>query len=236
MLLPSQKNQLRMRLANSHLDPDAFTLEAVNGPKRKQAEKAERIKHLGSDYYFTIEIVGEDRPTFYYEFFPSENRTRETNLATGFNTFNAVLDRFDKWIEVIKAEFAIVDLWNLKGRFQTAITKVTSQPDNRPIEPDEIDKITENLEAFRKYLGKTQLMSEDPDGLRAKMEQIDANIDFLIDALPRFGRKDYMALFLSFVINIVSAITVSESAAQAILSFSKEVYQILFSADPHYLN
>lgn len=236
MLLKNQKNELFIRLQNRGFNLSSFEPTQFAGLKQKNLQHAFQIKHSESGYYFTVEEVdGRNEPTFYYEYYPSEKNMRVNNLTVGLNSFESVLPYFEKWMEFIKKELEIIDLWELNGKMRTALEEITSYSDNSPIKPDEIEKTTEVLEEFGKYL-KVTIPKNDENESDVQLQQIQSNVAFLINALPRFGRKDYLVLVLSFFINIISTLTVSETTAKGIMEFARAVYNILYPGNPPLLN
>jgi predicted nucleotide-binding protein (sugar kinase/HSP70/actin superfamily) len=182
-------------------------------------------------YYFTIEEVdGKNEPIFYYEYYPSERNMRVNNLRTGLNSFEATLPYFEKWMESLKKELEIVDLWKLNSTMNEALKKAISYPDNDPIKPYEIEKTTEILKQFSKYLNDTYL-KDNENGLDSQLQQVQSSINFLMEAQSRFGRKDYAIFVISFFINIMSTLTTSEKVSREIIKFLTAILDVLYDTN-----
>ncbi len=186
-LLKSQANELLGALKDAGWNADQFRWEETES-NNYSGKDAPRIVHLGSGYYFTFDNVEE---TFFSEWSPA----LETTMGkTQSGSWTNQLQHFNQWLSFLRREVESPDLWEAISNETEIIDAASSDETNVPFTAEEKTYILSGLTEIRQYLLTAHKL--DP-------ELIEARLGYLAEAAERVGRKDWINLLLSVIVNIV---------------------------------
>jgi hypothetical protein len=194
-----QKNQIFEAIQAVGLDPREFHLE------NDDAEVS--IKHKWSASHFTIVgdlghyggryVVG-DAPAWPFE----------------ANTWQYFVTRMTHWLEEVKRDLAMPDLWADLQRDSQLLFGAGADDgaENRPFTQAEQKEIAAQLQALAEHARRTYSLS--PPQIRA----LEAKVDYLVNAARRLGRIDWRNVCAGASLGYILSTSLPPEAARGMLS------------------
>ena len=194
-----QKNQIFEAIQAVGLDPREFHLE------NDDAEVG--IKHKWSASYFTIGdgpgdyggryVVG-DAPAWPFEAY----------------TWQSFVTRLSRWLEDVKRDLEMPDLWAELQRDSQLIFGAGSDDvsENRPFTQAEQNEIAARLQALAEHARRTFSLSA------TQIRTLDAKLDYLVDAARRLGRKDWINVCAGAMLGYIVTASLPPEIARGMVS------------------
>jgi len=204
-LVASQKNRIMHLLREYHFDPLAF--------EWKTATRDELFEDkYGIAFRYTVSVLEHKRTGYSFSFEKHKSRYSPGHqLRTRLEPWNSLNDREEHirdWLFNLQAEINEPDLWRQLEQ-QSKVAELASRTvENTPFSADERIYLSEQLETIRTKIIQThQLETHQIEFLTERME-------YLEEALNRFGRKDW----LNLVFGVLATIVVSAAFAPEVTS------------------
>jgi hypothetical protein len=180
-----------------------------------------------SQYFF---IFGEEGATASgVTYSPGDRHLHHTeNNKAGFV---GQLVALGHWLENVKRETAAPDLWaTLEEGDQLLETASVPGGDNSKFSAEELKRIRLSIEELRKYVFETELLNE------SRHAYVSSRLDYLIEASERLGRKDFLNIAVSVVMQVVvDYAPYSMAAAQEFWRMASHAFNWIVNAGPHLL-
>ncbi len=132
---------------------------------------------------------------------------------TGPNYWQSLLARISTWLEEVKQDLDTPDLWaelQREGELLGAGSSVVTE--NTPFTADEQREIAERLKKLGEYVRVTHSLS------MAQMQALQEKIDYLVTASNRFGRKDWLILFMGVIFGYLFSAGLPPESAHTIFT------------------
>jgi hypothetical protein len=204
MLQKFQRNQIFEAIRAAGLDPGQFDLN--------YSDSEFRIKHKWSESYFTVSPESA--------YYVGKSLVGDGSVwPTGPSGWQSLLARVSGWLQEVKRDLDTPDLWaELQRETQLLGAGSSVVTENTPFTPDEQREIAGRLDEAAKHVSETNLLS------MAKMQVLQEKIDYLITASSRFGRKDWLIVFMGVILPfILSAALPPESARTIFTTFIRSI-------------
>jgi hypothetical protein len=202
-LLQSQANQVLEALKAANWNATDFRWETVKS-EHHSGKDASRLTHLASNFYFTFDNGGD---AFFSEWSPG-NETPVTKIQSG--NWNNQLEHFTQWLSYLRREVESPDLWAAISGEAEIIDAAASDESNVPFTEEEKSYILSGLSEIKQYLLTAHKL--DP-------ELVEARLNYLTLAADRVGRKDWINLLLSVLVNIVIQAALPPDATRDLFRF-----------------
>jgi hypothetical protein len=182
MLVKYKRNDIFEAVESAGLEPRDFDLSDDDDA---------RIKHRWSESCF---IIGGEAGhyTGYYVVGDGADWPYEVYSWT------ALLDRIRRWLGEVKRDLETPDLWaQLRG--DTALLEASSDEtrENTPFTPTEQEEIARALRGLGEDAMRTYTLSA------AQAQELDAKLDYLVNAAGRLGRTDWRGVFIGVMLSLV---------------------------------
>lgn len=233
VLLTSQRNQLLQLLLDLKFDRSDFAW----GEAKSQSifgGSVPELRHIQTRFAFVIDRLeyqpGESR--FYVRYSPGRELQDESRFAAGGN-WAGVVEDFSKWLNNVRRETDLPDLWENLAKDTQLIQDADQQPsDNLPFTEAELPRVRQALEEIKAYVHKTHDLSE------TQKRIIDSRFDYLKEKADEFGRKDWMHVVISILLGIGVDHLRSGDGTRDLFLFSREVFKqalgtVLYLVGPH---
>lgn len=182
-----QKNDLFAFAVEIGLNPDEFTWE--KRPSRDNSKLlVSAIVHLPTGSYFVFDFethIGGWRLTEYkVECSPGGSTSPESYQCT---VEERPLQFALRWLERVKRELEIPDLWDEIARQRSFLAQSTSSDvEDTPFSPDEARLIVSRLDQILEEVISTHHLEEE------KAQLLEERFEYLKQASRRLGRKDWI--------------------------------------------
>jgi hypothetical protein len=194
-----QKNQIFEAIQKAGLDPREFDLQ--------DGDDKIFVNHRSSTSFFTIRYDGKyignyvigDAPEWSYEQY----------------SWQPLLDRIKRWLEEVKRDLEMPDLWNDLRREAELLGFASEETaENTPFTNAEQKEIGHKLQKLAENAKIMHSFSAD------QMQDLHTKINYLIDAAGRLGRTDWRGVFVGVIVSyILTAGIPPESARSVFLTF-----------------
>jgi hypothetical protein len=207
-LIKTQQNDV-FRVVEHALSPRNF----------RWSERGIRTSYISQEVS-AISVLIHFPSQFYYEFGPDYETFspgHETRVET-VKDASSWLDRLSyvaTWTGLLKREVEAPDLWSQHfSDIQVRDVVASSDVSNTPFSPSEKEQIALLLQDLK------QKVFEAADIQTNQSEQIEAineNVGYLKSATDRVGRKDWILMAISTVINVMTTALLPGNTAKALL-------------------
>jgi hypothetical protein len=198
MLQKFQRNQIFKAIQVAGLDPGQIDLI--------DSESEFRIKHKWSESCF---IVQREAGHYVGQSLVGDGAV----WPTGPNYWQSLLPRISTWLEEVKQDLDTPDLWaelQREGELLGAGSSVVTE--NTPFTADEQREIAERLKKLGEYVRVTHSLS------MAQMQALQEKVDYLVTASNRFGRKDWLILFMGAIFSYLFGAGLPPESAHTIFT------------------
>ncbi len=198
ILQRSQKNAIITAIRAIDLDPSEFTLDDSSTTEIK-------ITHQRSSWWFVVKggpghyigrytlAEGLDRP---YEVY----------------SWQSFLPRVEDWLDSLKRDLDTPDLWaELRREAELLGAGSNRVTENTPFTPDEQKEIAARLDKLAKDVSHALSLSG------VQMKALEVRLDYLVDALGRLGRKDWLNAFIGVTLAYMLSVALPPESARGIL-------------------
>jgi hypothetical protein len=212
-LMISQKNKILELIKKTTLDP--FNFRWSDEISRLSSEKrlpliVSKLSYDNSPYYFLFDFYKERHYCF---FSPGNNKLYDKQFS---RVWDQQIGYVKEWLRSLEREVSQPDLWGDIVRQKIAYDqKISPDTANEPFSVSQAEQIAEGIENIRKYL-----LDEFQDDSKSK-ELINENLDYLIDASKRQGRKDWFHTCIGVFAGIATALAMSPDQANNMWSLLK---------------
>jgi hypothetical protein len=191
------------------LDPAAFALNEDDGENR--------LRHLIAGSYFTTRRAADGSYTVRYVAGdgPLEDRDRLS--------WYRVKERVEAWLREVRTDLEMPDRWAELRRAREILFVVPGDViDNTPFSSDEKASIERQLREFRELARDRWSLSGE------RLATLDANVDYLVDAVDRLGRFDWRNAFAgAFIGLLLSAVFPPDSVREVLVMLVQSVRLLL---------
>ena len=198
------KNQIFKAIQEVGLDPKEFDLEESNDEVR--------IKHKWSKSYF---IVSRESGYYVGRSLVGDGIVWPTNPAS----WPVLMPRISWWLQEVKQDCDTPDLWaGLQQEAELIEGGAYKVIENALFTPDEQKEIALRLDKLAKDVSHALSLSG------AQVQVLNENIEYLVKASSRLGRKDWLNTFIGVTLPFVLTAALAPEAARALfLTFLRAV-------------
>jgi len=191
------------------LDPGAFALDEADGQSR--------LRHLVAGSYFTTSRAAGGTYTVRYVAGDGPLEHRD-----GLSWYR-LKERVEAWLREVKTDLEMPDRWAELRRARDILFVVPGEvADNTPFNSEEKAAIKRQLREFRELAKDRWSLSGD------RLAALDANVDYLVDAVDRLERFDWRNAFAgAFIGLLVSAVFPPDSVREVLVMLVQSVRLIL---------
>jgi hypothetical protein len=197
-----QRNQIFKAIQAVGLNPIEFALDSAAAETTIKHKRSASCFTIGSGHghYDTDYVIG-DGP----------------NWPLRVYSWQTVIPRISRWLEDVKRDLETPDLWAELQRDAQLLLGATSDLDteNTPFTPDEQNKITTQLHDLAERARHKYSLSV------AQLRDLNAKLDYLVNATRRFGRKDWLmvcaGVFLTLIVEAALPQEVGRGMLQGLL-------------------
>jgi len=199
-LLTSQKNLVLKTIEKWHFDPREFVWGSRSGAWSGLHEDVPELRHTPTGFFcaFSIHTSDSGSPTWHparqgmFTLLVSPGANHAQEVVNALKDFDAVAFQVGAWVLRIKRESA-PDLWEqLNAQRRLIGDVVAGEPDNTPFTPAELPRVAAGLREVGQLAERLQLTAEE-------VKRLTAGVDYLVEAAPRMGRKDWFLLAVALL-------------------------------------
>ena len=190
-----KKNEIFEVIRAVGLDQKECDLEDTDGEVR--------IKHKWSTSCFTL---GDDPSHYVGRYVVGDG----PDWPLEAYSWQAIIPRIRRWLGEVKGDLETPDLWAELERDARLIFGATSDDlaANTPFTPEEQTEIAVRLPTLAEHARRTYSLSA------ARMQALDAKLDYLVNASRRLGRKDWLNVCAGTILVYILTASVSPGAAR----------------------
>jgi hypothetical protein len=204
MLVKYKRNDIFETIESSGLDPGEFDLV--------DDDAGVRIKHRWSGSYF---IIGGDAGNYASHYVVGDGPDWPYEVYS----WATLMERIRRWLGEVKHDLETPDLW-AELRSDTELLEATSDEtrENTPFTPSEQKEIARSLQGLGEDAKRTYALSA------AQEQELDAKLDYLVDAAGRLGRTDWRGVFVGVMVSLVlSGVLPPESVRHILLALLRGI-------------
>jgi hypothetical protein len=191
------------------LDPATFDLDEDDGESR--------LRHLVAGSYFAISRAADGTYTVRYVAGDGPLEDRD-----GLSWYR-LKQRVEAWLREVRTDLEMPDRWAELRRAREILFVVPGDVvDNTPFSSEEKAAIERQLREFRELAKDRWSLSGE------RLATLDANVDYLVDAVDRLGRFDWRNAFAgAFIGLLLTAVFPPESVREVLVMLVHSVTLIL---------
>jgi hypothetical protein len=215
MLVKYQRNDIFRAIESAGLEPREFDLS--------DDDAEARIKHRWAESYF---IIGGDAGHYAGHYVVGDG----VDWPYEVYSWRALMERVSRWLGEVKHDLETPDLWaELRSDTELLVATSDETRENTPFTPAEQKEIARALQELGEDAKSTYALSA------AQEQELDAKLDYLVDAAGRLGRTDWRGVFVGVMLSLVlSGALPPESVRVTSLWLSFEASGT-FTASPSFL-
>ena len=192
-----KRNQIFDAVTAAGLGPDAFDWD--------ESGEDLCLRHRASGSYF---VFGGNPGTYVARYVAGDAPVTELPAYS----WTAHMARVERWLGEVKRDIETPDLWaELQQQRELLDSAWDVAGDNTPFNPDERGEIVAQLKELRKHAKRTYDLSG------PQLADLDAKLDYLVDASNRLGRKDWSVVFIGAIVGYAFTAALAPDAARSIL-------------------
>lgn len=221
-LLPSQRNDVFLAVQASGLDPKDFDWEEVLSAQNKRS-LVSRLRHSPTGFHFHFDLTAGG--SHWCKYAPGSSTP---SLVATPGSWTAQVMHVSQWLGYLKRETEAPDLWaTLSGGSALTEVAASAQPgENTPFTRGELQQVEASLAQIRAAIIASHPLTAD------RLERIDANLKYLRESAERLGRKDWLNVAVSVVINIIMTSAVPPETGRHILTVAGSVLSWVLGGSP----
>jgi hypothetical protein len=128
-----------------------------------------------------------------------------------YATWSGVVDAAERWVEAIKNEVAMPDLW-AELEHGSPFRAQSADVENTPFSPAEQAEIAEAVDKLRTEAAERYSLSED------QVAALDAQLNYLVEAAKRTGRVDWRNLAAGVLVTMMAEAVLHPDTTRQIIS------------------
>ncbi|WP_447599978.1 hypothetical protein [Nitrospira sp. Nam80] len=217
-LLGTQKNDVHGAIRQRSFDPEDFDW----------TERASRVEehllipviiHKPSDFYFEFDW-SDDQSAHWAQYSPGEGVTEKRVLP---GDWVSLYTHLEKWLSCLRTQIDAPDLWGtISGDRSLINLAASSDTSNARFTAEEQTTISKRLHQLKEDIIATHRF------LGQQAEFVRERFQYLEDATSRVGKKDWLMLALSVIIQIALTPNLQPSQAGAIFrKLASAIHHIL---------
>jgi hypothetical protein len=227
-LLTSQRNLIFATIQSSGFSPKEFEWETIT----RRHGRVPLLRHTPTGYYFLLERVEQYQGEwgFAVTYSPGQETLYDYKQP---GSWSDVPPHITEWLDLIKRETEVPDLWEALSKDTQLIQDTDDQPsDNLRFTETELPSVRKALAEIQTYILKTHDLTE------VQRRRIGARFDYLDKRADEFGRKDWMMLVLSTLLAVGVDELRNGDSTRHLFAFAREVFKqllgtVLYLAGPH---
>jgi hypothetical protein len=191
-----QKNGIVRAIEKVGLDPKEFDLE--------EGDEKVRIKHKWSASY---SVISREGSSYIVRDIVGDGQEWPRDKYT----WQSVISRIETWLAEVKTDLATPDLWASLQRDGQLLVNLNSDAvaGNTTFTSDEKKYIEAQLKTLAEHAQHTYSLST------AQMGVLNKQLDYLVEASRRVGRKDWFNIFAGAMFGLILTAVLSPEAVRA---------------------
>lgn len=217
-IVRSQLNDVVRAIVSSGIDRNDFSFHPAISQSVLSVALPLKIKFGSSSFFFELyDYAGDLRVSL----FPNA----ELRGKGGINcpTFDAVIERLNEWLEIVRSQAEQPDPWELltEGSVLTSNIPVSSGNDE-VLNDSELARVREHLAAIRQFL--ISELSPNAD----QMKLIEEKLSYLEASARRQTKQDWAHTAIGVVFSIAVGVALAPDQANRLFLLTSEFLQTLF--------
>jgi len=209
-LLKSQKNEILELIESFYLNPSNFKWSVVRSVNDSKVE-VHRIDYVSTEFFFQFDIDRKDHRYSIYS--PGEDKILDDKSSF---SWDAQKEYFRNWLSYLCKEIRQPDLWAKISEYRLPPgSEVEPDISNEPFNEDQIAQILSGLNQISAYIEQKTSVSDDQNKF------VKEYLDYLVDAVRRQGRKDWIHMCIGVLSLIVALLNLSPEQSQTIWNLLK---------------
>ena len=220
LLLQSQRNDVFQEAQRVGVDPRIFDWSQEES--RFSRAPVSVLFHEASGFYFKFDQTEEGH---YCKYSPGTQTTTEEGSP---GSWTGQMGYVTRWLNNLKREIDAPDLWGTLagGSPLSEVAALAKDSANTSFSEAELKRVEASLAEIRKAVMASQSLTVE------KLDRIDANLEYLKESAERLGRKDWLNVAVSVVINIITTAAVPPDTARHILTVAGTVLNWVLGGSP----
>jgi hypothetical protein len=207
-LLLSQKNSVFETITISGFNPSDFRWDTITRGSDRRREDFPVLRYRNSPYYYEFESSGGEHS-------PGSSQFLEAFLSP---TWDLRLESIRRWLTYLEREVNQPDYWANIQRNVARGMSIGPLISNEPFSAVEKEKIKSGLERLPIVLIEREIVA--PNDL----EYLEEQMNYMIAASDRMGKKDWGLLFLGTIISMAQTLALEPNKASSLWQIAKELF------------
>ncbi len=221
-ILRSQRNEVFLSVKQSGFDPDAFDWRTWDVESRTEIHATDVLLHMETEYYIQFDLAAEGQQLCRLS--PGSGAIIETSIP---GSWDLQMEYVRSWLTNLKREITAPDLWeSLSTESSLSAAASDSLDANAPFTSEERKNVQSSLAEIRSLIISSQEMTDEA------IAGIDRKMTYLLESAERLGRKDWLNVAFSVVVNIITAAAMPPEAARNILNVAGVVLGWVLGGSP----
>jgi hypothetical protein len=212
-----QKNAVLEAIQKFQFDPAEFDWAEVVSEEWAATSKfhymASNLVHRGTGYYITFGGVSQ---------ICSPGHGRKVESERHSNIWENQMRRLEEWLYRLRKEVDAPDLWAAVGKERELSEAASSHLENKPFTVAEKSEIAAKLGELKHYLLSGQQFQI------AQTKYIDEQFRYLRESSERLGRKDWLNIAFSTLINLAVTLALPPERATGLLQLAGSLLKSLW--------
>jgi len=210
-IMQSQKNQVLQIIKKMELDPFDFEWGKCSSEFGQQVTRP-CLKYKDTKFFFIFDTYLEGEPYAIYS--PGKEKIIDKEFP---GSWDGQLKNVWNWLHYLKREINEPDYWAQLSKFQLrGAVSLAPEVENLPFTVQEVKQVTSGVNRIREYL-KTEFV-----GIESDHKLINEKLDYLIDAVNRQGRKDWIHTCIGVLVTVGTAIGLKPEQFSRMFQLLKE--------------
>jgi hypothetical protein len=217
-IVRSQLNDVVRAIVSSGIDRNDFSIHPAITQSVLAVELPMKITFGESSFFFELyDYGGELRVNL----FPTAELTKKGAITCP--TFDAVIERLNEWLEIVRSQTEQPDPWVLltEGSVLTSNIPISSGND-KVLNDNELAGVREHLAAIRQFL--ISELSPNAD----QMKLIEEKLSYLEASARRQTKQDWAHTAIGVVFSIAVGVALAPDQANRLFLMTSEFLQTLF--------
>ena len=214
-LVKAKRNEVFDLVRRSGFDPMQFTWDQVPSSHHRSDVGVSKLTH-SSRYYFLFNST-RDGHLFFSR---SPGRNSRVDEGESSNWADQLAD-VQIWLDLLRPEVEEPDLWEAVKNENAFIEAAAGERENEPFSAEDQTRIAESIEAVRRLLTENLALNTQ------QISFLSQQLQYLVDASGRLGKKDWIQLTVSTLVTISVALSLNTDTTRELFRLAGEVFQWL---------
>jgi hypothetical protein len=206
-LLQTQINDIALAIKERGLEITDFEWQTVDS-QNITGVKVPLLIHKPTRYFTLFDFRDPKGQLFSLERCPGRDRLSDSRE---FESWEAARSFAVNWLDFLKKEIEAPDLWKAISHETSLLTAAADVDSNAPFTAEEQQYIHSQLQGLREYLLTVHRL--DP-------ELVGPQIQYLVESAGRMGRKDWTAILVRIIVNVIVSAGLPPETSREILKFA----------------